>query len=182
MKNLHCPSYFIDPRGAEIAGSQSAVPTVYTNTYTIGWVRYSHYRVNPYLGIIGMGPGTQGGTPTAAEGGTFGGTPTRHTAFRLGSVVNPDSKVLAFDIKQGNARQPYLNTPGGANLTWNNASGDNDRNNGLNYTQPWQSPGMGLLHEFRSMIAFIDGHAETVAKISPITFGTTTDTHWVLGR
>jgi len=182
VKNLHCPAYFINPRPAEIAGSEREVPTVYTNTYTIGWVRYAHYRVNPYMGIIGMGPGTRGGTPTEEEGGTFRGNPTVHGAFRLGSVVNPASKVLAFDIKQGNARQPYCNTPEGANLTWNNSTGDNDRNNGLNYTQTWQAPGIGLLHEFRSMIAFIDGHAETVPKISAITFGTRTDTHWILGR
>jgi prepilin-type N-terminal cleavage/methylation domain-containing protein/prepilin-type processing-associated H-X9-DG protein len=181
VKGLTCPSYFYTPtfNATEVGWNY---PSIWSNTFSIGWVRYSHYRVNPYLGIIGMGPGTQGGTPSASEGGTFGGNPTVHTAFRLGAVVNPQVKVLAFDIKQGNIRQPYLNTPGGANLTWNNATGDNDRNNGLNYAQTWQAPGIGLLHENRSMIAFVDGHSETVPKISPITYGTTDDTFWVLGR
>jgi len=180
---LRCPSYFIPPGPAEEPGTLTQTPMVYTNTFLIGWVRYAHYRLNPWLGNTGLGPGVEPGV-SATVGGTFVNTPARaaHIPYRLGSVVNPQEKVLSFDIKQGNARQPYAPTPGSANATWSNTTGDNDRNNGLNYAQTWQAPGMGLYHEFRTMIAFMDGHSETVPKLSPITFGTTTDTFWTLGR
>ena len=182
VKSLACPSYFINPRAAELPGSQRDVPAVYGTTFGIGWVRYAHYRLNPYLGNNGLGPGIEAGMGSFGAG--FGSaTPyPNHLAVRLGAVVNPDQRVLAFDIKQGNARQPYCNTPGGANGTWNNSQGDNDRDNGLNYTQTWQAPGIGLMHENRSQIAFIDGHSEAVPKVSPITFGTSTDTYWTLYR
>jgi len=181
IKNLRCPSYFAPSSPAELPGSVSGIPAVYTVTHSIGWVRYSHYRVNPYLGANGVGPGIQSGW--GQYGATFftPGQPMQHRAFRVGSVNNAANKVLASDVKQGNARQPYFPTPGSANATWNNSQGDNDRNNGLNYTQPWQAPGMSLVHDNRSQIAFIDGHAEAVPKLSPVTFGTSSDEYWALG-
>jgi prepilin-type N-terminal cleavage/methylation domain-containing protein/prepilin-type processing-associated H-X9-DG protein len=187
VKNLRCPSFKIEPSPtlgyqAELPNSLKDIPAVYTVTHSIGWVRYAHYRVNPYLGANGVGPGIQAGW--AQYGASFV-TPTgqsmQHLAFRVGSVNNTANKVLAADIKQGNARQPYFPTPGSANATWNNSQGDNDRNNGLNYTQPWQAPGMSLVHDNRSQIAFIDGHAEAVPKLSPVTFGTSSDEFWALG-
>ncbi|MBM3830165.1 MAG: type II secretion system protein [Verrucomicrobia bacterium] len=182
VKNLRCPSYLLPNTPAELPGSQSAVPAVYHVSHSVGWVRYAHYRVNPYLGINGLGPGIQPGW--AQYGATWGNDPSTgrqvHNAIRLISVRDAANKVLASDIKQGNARQPYFPTPGSANATWNNSQGDNDRNNGLNYTQPWQAPGMSLVHNNRSQIAFIDGHAEAVPKLSPISFGTSTDEYWAL--
>ena len=183
VKALRCPSYIVGTAAAELPGSLRDIPAVYDVTHTIGWVRYSHYRVNPYLGNNGVGPGIEAGM--AQYGASFATDPVTgrllHRAFRISSVNNAAGKVLANDIKQGNARQPYYNTPGGANGTWNNSQGDNDRNNGLNYTQTWQAPGVGLVHENRSMISFIDGHSEAVPKLSPVTFGTSTDTYWALG-
>ena len=183
QKSLRCPSYTIPAGSGEVAGSLRDVPAIYATTHRIGWVRYSHYRVNPYLGAGGLGPGIEPGM--ASFGGTVSipaGVYPTHGAFRLGSVMTAVDKVFSFDVKQGNARQPYCNTPGGANATWNNSQGDNDRNNGLNYAQPWQAPGIALHHDNRSMISFMDGHAETVPKLSPVTFGTSTDTHWALGK
>ncbi len=182
-KSFRCPTYVVGTRAAELPGSQRDMPAVYASTHNIGWIRYSHYRLNPYLGNGGLGPGVEPGMASFGASVSIPGAayPT-HIAFRMASVVNPVDKVFSFDVKQGNARQPYCNTPGGANATWNNSQGDNDRNNGLNYTQPWQAPGIGLYHENRSMISFADGHAEAVPKISPVTFGTSTDTHWALGK
>jgi prepilin-type N-terminal cleavage/methylation domain-containing protein/prepilin-type processing-associated H-X9-DG protein len=181
VNGLRCPSYYLPPARVTGEGFIDHVPKVWTNTFTIGWVRYSHYRINPYFGNRGLGPGIESGMGSFAAGWT-GLNGWTHIALRNDSVVKPQDKVLAFDIKQDNARQPYCNTPGGANGTWTNATGDNDRNNGLNYQQTWQAPGLGLYHEFRTMIAFVDGHSEAVPKLSPITFGTTTDTHWIPGR
>ena len=185
-KSLRCPSYILGTGAAELPGSISGIPAVYTATHTIGWVRYAHYRVNPYLGINGIGNGIQPGMASfGAAIGTSLTAPPVHTAFRLGNVVASAERVFSYDIKQGNARQPYVATPGFANSRWTGAAMDNDRNNGVNYINPWESPGIGLLHENRSMIAFMDGHAETVPKTSPITFGGTpvmTDAFWTLGQ
>jgi prepilin-type N-terminal cleavage/methylation domain-containing protein/prepilin-type processing-associated H-X9-DG protein len=182
VKNLRCPSYFLPNTPAELPGSQSGVPAVYHVSHSVGWVRYAHYRVNPYLGNNGVGPGVQSGW--SQYGATWRTDPSTgrlvHDAIRVISVRDTANRVLASDIKQGNARQPYFPTPGSANGTWNNSQGDNDRNNGLNYTQPWQAPGMSLVHDNRSQIAFIDGHAEAVPKLSPVTFGTSSDEYWAL--
>jgi len=187
IKNLRCPSFRIEPsptRGyeAELPGSLKDIPAVYHVSHSVGWIRYAHYRVNPYLGNNGVGPGIQSGW---AQYGATWVTDTStgrlvHNAVRMIAVRDAANRVLASDIKQGNARQPYFPTPGSANGTWNNSQGDNDRNNGLNYTQPWQAPGMSLVHDNRSQIAFIDGHAEAVPKLSPISFGTSTDEYWAL--
>lgn len=147
------------------------------------WLQGSHYRVNPYLGIIGMGPGTQlsdsGGWPPTM-GGTFAGAV--HTAFRLSSVVQPVTKVYSFDAN--NAGTPYMPTPGSANNFFSNSQGDNDRSNPLNYPpgEPWRGPNIGLHHDKRTGVTFMDGHAESVPKTSPITFGSNNDLHWTLGQ
>jgi prepilin-type N-terminal cleavage/methylation domain-containing protein len=178
FKSYSCPSYFFNYTTA-----QPHEPATYTTpTYGITWVRFSHIRLNPYFGINGMGPGTENGTPNASQGGTWTGPGNGvHVAVRSAKILKPADRVFAHDIKQGNARQPYGNTPGGANLTWNGSAGDNDRNNGLNYAQPWQAPNISLVHMNRSIIQFNDGHVESVPKISPVTFGTTNDTYWILG-
>ena len=116
--------------------------------------------------------------------GTMLGTHT--TAFRYGSVVSPSERVLASDVLQGHARQPYFPTPGHAAAFFSPIV-DNDRGNGLNYTGPtgpeeWRRCGSGLNHENRSMITFADAHVEAVPKLSPITFGGVTDTYWDLSK
>ena len=174
LKSYTCPAY---PPGG-------VVPAVAVNAYSIDWLQGSHYRVNPYLGIIGMGPGTQlsdsGGWP-ASMGGTFP-QPTVHQPFRMTSVLSPTERVYAFDAN--NAGTPYMPTPGSANNFFSNSQGDNDRSNPLNYppSEPWRAPNIGLYHDKRTGVVFMDGHAESVPKTSPITFGSNNDNYWILGQ
>ena len=175
LKSYVCPSYPVD-------GVQ---PVVAVSAFGFDWLQGSHYRINPYLGIIGMGPGTQlsdSGGWSPSMGGTFSGTPSVHTAYRLVNVVSPSSKVYSFDAN--NAGTPYMPTPGSANNFFSNSQGDNDRSNPLNYPpgEPWRAPNIGLKHDKRTGMTFMDGHAESVPKTSPITFGSNNDTHWFLGQ
>jgi hypothetical protein len=75
-------------------------------------------------------------------------------------------------------------TPGSAAAFYNNSQNDNDRDNPLNYPagQPWEAPGMGLVHNKRTVIAFVDAHSESVPKLSPVTFAATNDAYWWLGQ
>ncbi len=185
-KSLRCASYNVGNQGAELPGSISGLPAVYDSTFTIGWVRYAHYRLNPYMGNGGTGPGIQPGMASSGAGVSIppAAYPT-HTAWRLGNVIAPAARVLAFDVRAGAARQPYAPTPGYAQSAWSGAAGDNDRNNPANYNNTYEVPGIGLLHEQRSMIAFQDGHVELVPKTSPITYGGTpvmNDAFWTLGQ
>ena len=172
-KSLVCPGYRID-----FTISEPHYPKIYYQTNNTDWYRFSHLRLNPYLGMDGLGPGIE--TGGGQYGGSSGGWP--HQAFRNNSVAVPSQRVFTFDIKQGNARQPYTPTPGSAFKTWGNSTLDNDRNNGLNYTNPYEAPGMGLVHNNQTTIGFFDAHVELVPKISPITYGTTTDTYWYLSK
>ena len=169
LKSYTCPSV---PKTA-------AMPYVAHTVENVNWIASSHYRVNPYLGIIGMGPGTQGSASGVLQGlgGQFSGD--RHTPFKGDFVVRPSEKVFSFDMMDG---RPYMPTPGSANLCFNNALGDNDRGNMSNYSPTYQGPNIGLLHDGRTPMTFLDGHAESVAKSSPITFGGTNDYYWALGQ
>ena len=133
--------------------------------------------MNPYLGIIGMGPGTEGGTPSAGDGGTFNGP--AHNAFKLPLVQQPDQRVFSFDADDG---RPYMPTPGSANLTFNNSQGDNDRHNPLNYPQYWHAPNISVHHLKRSTVSFFDGHSDSLPMTSPVTYGGSNDVFWALGR
>ena len=185
-KSLRCASYNVGTQGAELPGSISGLPAVYDSTFTIGWVRYAHYRLNPYMGAGGMGPGIQPGMASfGASVSIPAATYPTHLAWRQGNVSAPATRVLAFDVRAGAARQPYAPTPGSAQAAWSGAAGDNDRNNPANYNNVWEAPGIGLLHEQRSMIVFQDGHTELVPKTSPITYGGTpvmNDAFWTLGQ
>jgi len=173
LKSYACAAY--PPNGVQ--------PVVAVSSFGIDWLQGSHYRVNPYLGIIGMGPGTQlsdsGGWP-GSMGGTFAGNV--HTPFRMTSVQRPTERVYSFDAN--NAGTPYMPTPGSANNFFSNSQGDNDRSNPLNYPagQSWRAPNIGLYHDRRTSVTFMDGHAESVPKTSPITFGSNNDNFWILGQ
>jgi prepilin-type processing-associated H-X9-DG protein len=169
VQSYICPGF---PKGA-------TVPYVAHTVENVKWIAASHYRVNPYLGIIGMGPGTQyGGVPNGL-GGTFPNGNDRHQPFKLDGVVRPAEKVFSFDTMDG---RPYMPTPGSAAPTFNNALGDGDRANPNNYNPWWQGPNIGLHHANRTPMTFIDGHAESVPKNSPITYAGTNDYYWALGQ
>ena len=175
LKSYTCPAY--PPNGVQ--------PAVAVTAFGFAWLQGSHYRVNPYLGIIGMGPGTQlsdSGSWPSSMGGTFGGTPTVHLPFRMTSIMQPTARVYSFDAN--NAGTPYMPTPGSANNFFSNSQGDNDRSNPLNYppSEPWRAPNIGLHHDKRTGVTFMDGHAESLPKTSPVTFGSNNDLHWTLGQ
>ena len=152
------------------------VPKVDSQSFGFTWITTPQYRVNPYLGIIGMGPGTLGSASGVLPGlgGTFN-NPT-HIAYRLGLVQNPTGNVFAFDCSDS---RPYGNTPGGANLAYTGG----DRSDPLNYgPNGWQFPNIGLNHNKRAGVAFFDGHAESLDLQSPILFNDLTDSHWILSR
>jgi len=178
IKSYMCPAY--DPKAAP--------PSVAVTTYGINWLWASQYRVNPYLGILGMGPGTFYDPPpgpggmSSAYGGTFSGSD--HVAFRGSSVVHPAERVLSFDVKVSGT--PYMPTTASANYFFTDNTLDGDRNNLANYpaADPWRAPNIGLQHDNRTMMSFIDGHAESVPKNSPITYAAAAinDAFWNLGQ
>ena len=175
VKSYICPGF---PKGA-------TVPYVAHTVENVNWIGSSHYRVNPYLGFIGSGPGVLNG-PTAVPAGLGGQFPfgtDRHAPFKLDSVVRPADKVFSFDTMDG---RPYGPTPGSAAAStyFINTLGDNDRSNPLNYnpTYWYFTPNIGIHHANRTPMTFMDGHADSVAKNSPITFGGTDDYYWALGQ
>ncbi len=170
-KSFICPSW---------PTANVAPPFVVMNTFGFDWITGSQFRLNPYLGILGMGPGTQlsaSGGWSPSIGGTFPGNV--HVSFRLENIVSPSSKVFMFDAMDG---RPYMPTPGSAAPLFNNSQGDNDRANPLNYTPTWQMQNIGLYHSQRTAMTFMDSHAELVPKNSPITYGGTDDAYWWLGQ
>ena len=156
-----------------------AAPYIAHTVSNVNWIAGSHYRLNPYLGIIGMGPGNQysGSGVPAGLGGQFNGA--IHLPFKQDSVVRPSEKVFSFDTMDG---RPYMPTPGSAAPLFFNLLGDNDRGNVNNYTPTWESPTIGLHHADRTPMTFMDGHADSVPKNSPVTFGGTNDYYWALGQ
>ena len=175
VQSYICPGF---PKGA-------TVPYVAHTVENVKWIAASHYRVNPYLGIIGMGPGVEGSPSSvpAGLGGRFPNGNDRHEPFKLDGVVRPAEKVFSFDTMDG---RPYVPTPGSAHTStyFMNTLGDNDRSNYNNYNSAYSyyTPNIGIHHANRTPMTFIDGHAESVPKNSPITFAGTNDYYWALGR
>ena len=171
-------------------------PSVYTKSFGFSWIYRSHVRFNPYLGKTGLGPGTYfsapgnpGGPAPAGTSGTFANlmgwqlsppVECRFIPIPLASVVNPAEKVLSYDVRD--AKQSFGATPGCANWTFSNTTGDNNRMNGANYPAAWHAPNIGVQHSGRTPIGFLDGRVEVVAKNSPITYGGINDAYWNLGR
>ena len=173
LKSYTCPSF----------PNKAYVPYVAHTVENVNWIANSHFRANPYLGIIGMGPGTQG-SPSGVMtglGGQFNGS--NHLAFKIDAVVRPADKVFSFDTMDG---RPYMPTPGSAEAStyFTNTLGDNDRSNYNNYnpTYWYYTPNIGLHHANRTPMTFMDAHADSVPKNSPITFGGTNDYYWALGQ
>ena len=174
LKVFTCPSL-----EASSFGSATYLPSVVGSTPGLGltWIQQSNYRFNPFLGAIGLGPGT-----ALADGARF--KSPIHLAARVGDVQNPGQKVMAFDTRDW---RPYVPTPGLATATrwgsFTNSQGDNDRSNVLNYSTWWQMPNIGTWHNDRTGMVFMDGHAEMVDKKSSITYGAGPDldaNHWQL--
>jgi prepilin-type N-terminal cleavage/methylation domain-containing protein len=148
-----------------------------SKSFGVTWVTTPHFRVNPYLGIIGMGPGTLGNPSgvSAGLGGTWSGP--NHIAWKTGGMQSPSELVFAFD---GSDTRPYGNTPGGANSAY---IGTGDRNDPTKYgPNGWQFPNIGLNHLKKAGVAFFDGRAEACGLDSPYLFNDVTDSHWQLNR
>ncbi|NBR86154.1 MAG: type II secretion system protein [Verrucomicrobia bacterium] len=151
------------------------VPVLDSTSFGFSWITTPQFRVNPYLGIVGVGPGTLGGNPTSANGGTFNNG--LHRAWRLTGMQHPSDLVFAYDCSDS---RPYGNTPGGANATY---IGSGDRNDPTKYgPNGWTFPNIGLNHSKKAGVSFFDGHAEQGGLDSPFLFNDLTDSHWMLNQ
>ena len=180
IKSYTCVSYpredlFVPGLGNVQRGI--VAPKVDSTTFGVAWITTPHFRVNPYLGIVGMGPGTLGSASgvLAGLGGTWNGAV--HNAWKTGGMQRPSEVVFAHD---GSDTRPYGNTPGGASLAY---IGSGDRNDPTKYgANGWQFPNIGLNHLKRAGVAFFDGRAEACGLDSPYLFNDVTDSHWMLNR
>ena len=156
----------------------SVFPKVDSTSFGIIWITDPHFRVNPYLGKVGVGPGTLGNGgngPTADQGGTFNNG--MHTAWRTAQMQHPSELVFSYDCSD---TRPYGNTPAGANPAY---IGSGDRNDPTKYgPSGWQFPNIGLNHLKRAGVAFFDGRAEACGLDSPYLFNDLTDSHWMLNQ
>ncbi len=156
-------------------------PAVDSTSFGITWITTPHFRVNPYLGKVGVGPGTLGNGgngPTADQGGTFNNG--MHIAWRTAKLQHPSELVFAYDCSDS---RPYGNTPGGANPAYVAAGSSGDRNDPTKYgANGWEFPNIGLNHLKRAGVAFFDGRAEACGLDSPYLFNDTNDTHWMLSQ
>lgn len=157
-------------------GSTTYLPSIVATTPALGltWMVQSSYRFNTYLGWIGTGPGVYNN----AGGATFNGT--NHTARRLGDISQPSQKALAWDTRDW---RPYIPTPGYAVSAGTYTASQPDPYNALNYSTWWHAPNIGIWHNDRTAMVFMDAHVETVPKTSLATYGGLNDqdaTHWRL--
>ena len=154
---------------AQEHGNPNYNPTVVLTVGNKSYVANQRFRLNPYLGGCGQGP--------SPPGRAFSGV--QNNPIRLSGVVNPDKKVLAFEtcsLTPANAstmvHYAYSVTPGTFNANTRYIGGVNgDPADPMNYTSGWYMPNIGVPHDFKTGIAFVDGHHELVPKTSPITFG-----------
>jgi len=180
IKSYTCVSFpredlFVPGLGNVARGSLA--PKVDSTSFGFTWITTPHFRVNPYLGIIGMGPGTLGSASGVLSGlgGTFSGPV--HNAWRLGLTQHPSDIVFAYDCSD---TRPYGNTPGGANLSYTGTGLRSDPNNYA--PNGWLFPNIGLNHLKKAGVAFFDGHAESGGEDAPFLFKDTTDSHWMLNQ
>ena len=150
-----------------------------TIVYEVGTVKYvanQRFRLNPYLGEVGLGANI---VPVTRP-------------VRLATVQSTADKVFAYEsstVMVGGAfmvHYAYSTTPGtytnpgyGCNFLGGDPSDAN------NYSVSYYSPNIGTVHSGRTTISFMDGHVEAVLKTSPITFGgiatgTANDNNWTL--
>jgi len=166
--NYDCPGQqHDDPR---------MIPSVVFKSGDLKFVASPRYRVNPYLGGMGLG--------WVPAGRSFAGT--QNNPIRLSLVDKPAEKVFAYETATlaNMAWYAYSTTPGtyvGLGCTF--LGGDPGDPN--NYNPTYQGPNIGVQHGTKSYINFLDGRAELIDKTSPITFGgvltgTANDNNWVL--
>ena len=159
-------------------------PAVIFKFADMSFVQSQRYRVNPYLGMDGLG--------APLPGRTFSGTQTN--PIRLTSVDKPTEKVFAFDscdqrVVNGGflIHYAYCTTPGSfsPSLTTFSPLVSNDPTDHNNYGSAWYSPNIGVPHNGKTTMTFLEGRVEMIPKTSPITFGnifppTATDANWTL--
>ena len=148
------------------------LPTVVASAPDRTWFTQSNYRLNTYLGWIGLGPGVYGNAGNLRFGGN------KHTPLRFADVVAPSEKVLAFDTRDW---RPYVPTPGYAVSAGTYNASQPDPYDVLNYTTWWHSPNIGVCHDDRTAVSFMDAHVEFVGKKSRVTYGGLNDQdliHW----
>jgi prepilin-type N-terminal cleavage/methylation domain-containing protein/prepilin-type processing-associated H-X9-DG protein len=189
---LHtCPSF--NPKATGLTSYDPvAVTPADPSAGVTAWIGNPHYRFSPYLGSIGNGPGVViNNALTAADTTGWIGMsqPTATTInhdkpVRPDAVTKPSDKVLAWDSY---GRSPYVPTVGYSTLSgaFNNAQGDNDYNNPLNFSPNFAIANIGPWHNQRVNMVFTDGHSEALAKTHPAVFGKPTDydaTYWRFDR
>ena len=165
--NYDCPGQpHDDPR---------MIPNVVFRFANMKFVASPRYRLNPYLGGAGLGP-----VPVPQFAG--GGTQTNPTL--LTSVDKPAEKVFSYETSTlsginfvgtpfSMAWYAYSTTPASYPLAVAAFNGG-DPTNPANYNPPHYAPNIGVEHNGKTMISFVDGRAELVDKTSPITFGSIT--------
>ena len=148
------------------------LPTVVASAPGRTWFTQSNYRLNTYLGWIGLGPGVYN------NAGNSRFSNDAHTPLRFADVTSPSQKVLAFDARDW---RPYMPTPGYAASAGTYNASQPDPYNVLNYTTWYHAPNIGIWHDDRTAVSFMDAHVEIVEKTSRVTYGGLNDqdlTHW----
>ena len=189
-----CPSF--DPRKAGMASYDPIVfPQGDPGAGVANWINQSHYRFSPYLGSLGNGPGVvvNNAASSADVTGWFGiattgpllTDPIIHTQpIRPELVTRPDQKVVVFETFNS---RPYIPTVGYSTRkgSFNNSQGDGDYLNTLNFTTFFEYANIGVQHNNRTTMSFIDGHSEVLLRTHPAVFGNPTDydaTYWRYDR
>ncbi len=175
LKTYTCPTM-----QSPNSGGGTYLPTIVATTPALGltWLTQSNYRFNTYLGAVGLGPGIYGpAAPVRFSSATLPNT-YNHSALRFADVTSPSQKVLAFDTRDG---RPYVPTTGYAVSAGTYNASQPDPYNALNYTTSWHAPNIGIWHDDRTAMSFMDNHVEIVDKSSRITYGGLYDqdlSHW----
>ena len=168
--NYDCP--------AQLRDDPRMVPNVVFRFSTMKFVASPRYRLNPYLGGAGLGP---------VAGPQFPGGGTQTNPTLLTSVDKPAEKVFSYETSTlsgvnfvgtsfSMAWYAYSTTPASFTLAPANAVfNGGDPTNPANYNPPYYAPNIGVEHNGKTQISFVDGRAELVDKTSPITFGSITN-------
>ena len=170
--NYDCP--------AQDHQNRNYIPTVVLTAGKMSYVANQRYRLNPYLGGLGLG--------WSPPGNPFPGT-------KMTAISRPADKVFAFDtcsLSPANAgcmvHYAYCLTPGNFGVTGSSYTGgaSGDPTDPMNYSVGgYCMPNIGIPHGKRTGIVFMDGSVDLVPPTSPITFGgivsgTANDNSWIL--
>ncbi len=146
-------------------------PHVAFRSSGLSFVAKQRYRLNPYFGGWGLGP--------SPPGCAFG---TVHNAVRVETVNAPSDIVFAYEVNSittANAgtlvHYPYATTPATFFLTTPKTTfSGGDPSDPMNYDYGYYCPNIGIQHEMKTTIGFLDGRVELIPKTSPITYGSIT--------